>query len=87
MHYLGLRSTLKDMIKILDILNANLTNSIGISVEELHNLLNIDDEEYVLNLLTILDLDEYIEMFDNIIVKIRMKGIVLLEEYRKREEF
>ena len=87
MHYLGLRSTLKDMIKILDILNANLTNSIGISVEELHNLLNIDDEEYVLNLLTILDLDEYIEIFDNIIVKIRMKGIVLLEEYRKREEF
>lgn len=87
MHYLGLRSTLKDMIKILDILNANLTNSIGISVEELHNLLNIDDKEYVLNLLTILDLDEYIEMFDNIIVKIRMKGIVLLEEYRKREEF
>lgn len=87
MHYLGLRSTLKDMIKILDILNANLTNSIGISVEELHNLLNIDDKEYVLNLLTILDLDEYIEIFDNIIVKIRMKGIVLLEEYRKREEF
>ena len=84
MHYLGLRSVLKDMLNILDILKSNLVNCVGIDIKQLHNLLKINDKEYVLNLLTILENDNYVQIYelDNKFISIiTLKGIEYLENY------
>lgn len=84
MHYLGLRSVLKDMLNILNILKLNLVNCIGIDIKKIHNLLKVDSKEYVLNLLTILENDNYIQIYeleDNFISVITLKGIKYLEDY------
>lgn len=84
MHYLGLRSVLKDMLNILDILKSNLVNCVGIDIKQLHSLLKINDKEYVLNLLTILENDNYVQIYelDNKFISIiTLKGIEYLEKY------
>lgn len=84
MHYLGLRSVLKDMLNILDILKLNLVNCVGIDIKQLHSLLKINNKEYVLNLLTILENDNYVQVYElegKFISIITLKGIEYLENY------
>lgn len=86
MHYLGERNICKDMFKILEVLQNNLNNCIIVNVKHLFGELKITlrDVEYWDNLITILENEDYIESaeIDNqLILKIKVKGILLLDEY------